>query len=341
MLKQQVSKHLITLMTIVFVVVFFVLGYIFLVAVADVMKNEVVITANAASLPFESPESIMYVEETTAPDATDTTNTYELETLAIYEAETPSLDAMTFQVEMEVPSEVTIVYDSAHCEELYGTEQRMLDNDADLKAYLKKKLTNLQNDCRIWFSEHKNDETYVTVWKKVVDENRMYVALKDEDYNTLVTFLFLKSDYEWLDTTTIHEDWQQCVTPYEVTLMLRDFVDVSYTTYHEVSGNDLAEVHIQTQVLVNRTNHNGFENTLRTVITEPDQYACKNAVINRILKDCDKQREEDDLEKCFRSVLLFFAEEFAIDVPDNVIWAATSRQGRGLWMYRNGTYYCF
>ena len=324
MLKQQVSKHHIALMTIVFVVVFFVLGYIFLVTVADVMKNEVVITANAASHSLENPESIMYVEETTAPDTAPTTTTYALETM-----------------ELEVSSEVTIVYDSAHCEELYGTEQRMLDNDADLKAYLKKKLTNLQNDCRIWFSEHKNDETYVTVWKKVVDENRMYVALKDEDYNTLVTFLFLKSDYEWLDTTTIHEDWQQCVTPYEVTLMLRDFVDVSYTTYHEVSGNDLAEVHIQTQVLVNRTNHNGFENTLRTVITEPDQYACKKAVINRTLKDCNKQSEEADLEKCFRSVLLFFAEEFAIDVPDNVIWAATSRKGRGLWMYRNGTYYCF
>ena len=244
-------------------------------------------------------------------------------------------------MEAEAPSNIVIEYDSGHCEQLYGTKQRLLETEADVEAYIESKPKNLQNDCRVWFNEHQNDETNITVWKRVTDENQMYVALKDENHNTLVTFLFLKSDYNWLDTTTVHAEWQQCTTPYEVALTLRDFVDVAFTTYHEVSGNDLAEVHIQTQVLVNRTNHNGFENTLRTVIEEPGQYDCKKVVINRRLKNCNQQSEQADLEKCFRSVLLFFAEELAIDVPDNVIWAATSVQGRGVWMYRNGTYYCF
>lgn len=332
MFKHQVSKILIAQIAIAVVVVFFMLSCVIVAFAADIMENEVIIFFNETTVPTEPIDNIIYEVEATIPYEIEATMCYELET----EVELPtSQPQMVEQLKC-----VTIEYDAGHCEQLYDTSQRLLATDADMEAYIANKPKNLQADCRVWFAEHESDITQVTVWKRVVDGNRLYVALKDELGSFLVTFLFTKDEYQWLDTSAVNTEWQQCATSYNPQLVLRDFVDVSYMTYHEVSGRDLIDVHIQSYVAVNRTNHGGFENTLYDVITEPKQYSCKSEVLARRLKKGNQQLEEDDLEKCYRSVLLFFADEHSIDVPTDVIWAATGPQGKQIWMYRNGTYYC-
>lgn len=201
---------------------------------------------------------------------------------------------------------------------------------------------NLQDSLSNFFlAEDMHESTQeITIWKRIYAQGELYVAIRDAEGNTLATFAYSKEDYDWLDAEEPSSEWTKCSTAYKQSLTPRDIVDVAFTAYREVSGRNADEVQIQAMVLINRTNHSGFEDTLHGVITQKGQYACRTDVLKRRLKS-NSSAEKADLEKALKAALLVYADEMALDVPENVVWAATFKQGKGTWMYMNGTYYCY
>lgn len=82
-------------------------------------------------------------------------------------------------------------------------------------------------------------------------------------------------------------------------------------------------------VVLNRVADSRFPNTLRGVVYQSGQYACTwNGMINRT----PTQRAIDNA----RYVL-----ENGVTIPANVVFQAQFRQGRGVWKYIQGHYFCY
>ena len=183
----------------------------------------------------------------------------------------------------------------------------------------------INDNLSAWFLEN-DSKAPITIWKKS-DEEGFMISLRNEEDVTLVTFLYgdevLQGEWTAVDTTTTQE-----------------IIDIVFVAYREVSGNNPENVQAQVGVLQNREESKNYPNSIRKIITAPTQYSCKNSVLNRKLKS-SKRLEKQDLEKCFREVLKVLANEGSLDVPDNVVFAAPFKQGKGVWKKIDGTYYCY
>lgn len=82
-------------------------------------------------------------------------------------------------------------------------------------------------------------------------------------------------------------------------------------------------------VVVNRVNDNRFPNTIREVVYQPGQYGC---VYNGMIYQTPNQRAYDNAR---------FVLENGVTTPINVVWQAKGRQGKGVWKYIQGHYFCY
>lgn len=183
----------------------------------------------------------------------------------------------------------------------------------------------VQENLSSWFLENESTDT-VTLWKKS-DEEGLMISLRNGENESLVTFLYGDEDIE--------EDWT-CI----YTTTTQEIIDIAFVAYREVSGDNSEDVQAQIGVLQNRVESENFQNSIREVITARKQYSCKKEVLNRKLKSSNNL-EREDLEKCFREVLKVLANEGTLEVPENVVYAATFKQGSGVWKVIDGTYYCY
>ena len=193
------------------------------------------------------------------------------------------------------------------------------------------RIENLKENISEWCLANDGD-TYVSLWKVADRRGNLLIALRNKEGNVLATFRFedIKSEYK---------NWVKCDDFFEQ-ITISDVIDYSFVSYHEVGGKNPENVQAQVAVQINRQNHPDFPNSARSVITEPFQYSCAKCVVNRWLKS-DSYLEEEDLERCFRQVLLYLAGELIQEVPENVGYAAPREQGSGIWKIIDGTRYCF
>ena len=211
-----------------------------------------------------------------------------------------------------------------------------VDEVIEPKDEVRELICNQQDNLSNWFIANDNTSTSLILWKKNDKNGNLLLALRDSNNVTLATFVYDTKQYDWISTEC--NEWEVCETYYSY-ITAQNVIDVTFTTYHEVSGRVPSDVQFQTMVLFNRDKSLDFNDTLRGVITQKNQYSCKNSVINRRLKS-NSMAEKEDLEKCFRAVLLSFADELIEPVPEDVVWAARFPQGSGIWQKSNGTYYC-
>lgn len=98
------------------------------------------------------------------------------------------------------------------------------------------------------------------------------------------------------------------------------------------AGSDwLSDEHQQAiaSVVINRKNDSRFPNTIKGVIYQQGQYAC---VSNGMINQTPNQRAYDNAK---------YVLENGITIPDNVVWQAQLRQGRGTYKYIQGHYFCY
>ena len=227
-----------------------------------------------------------------------------------------------------------------------GASPNQTDENSRETEVSELKPVNLQESLSDFFlaENNKNSENRISIWKWVNNDGTLYVGIYDAGGRELVTFAYTNKEngYDWIDPKIPPNLRIKCNIGYDKNLTIRDIVDTAYVAYHEVTGWHVWDVQVQVRVIINRTNHPGFKDSIYDVINEKKQYACRIPVMERQLKDTpDIKAEEEDLERAFKATLLVFADEMIVDVPANVVWAATSEQGEGIWEYRNGTYYCY
>lgn len=194
-------------------------------------------------------------------------------------------------------------------------------------------IENLQDSVSEWCSANENGDE-ITVWKMTDREGNLLIALKNSEEQFIVTFKYEDVESEYYD------EWTLC-DKFFANTTTRDIIDYAFMAYHEVSGRNAMNTHAQVMTAINRQKSERFPNSIRKVITQRGQYACSKSVMNRWIKGGDKYLEREDLDKCFRQVLLVLAGELIQEVPSNVVYAATGRQGSGVWMVIDGTYYCY
>ena len=82
-------------------------------------------------------------------------------------------------------------------------------------------------------------------------------------------------------------------------------------------------------VVLNRVADNRFPSTIRGVIYQSGQYSCTwNGMINRT----PTQRAIDNARYVLAN---------GVTIPTNVVFQAQFRQGRGVWKYIQGHYFCY
>lgn len=194
-------------------------------------------------------------------------------------------------------------------------------------------IENLQNSVSEWCLENENCEE-ISVWKMTDREGKLHIALKNSEDQFIVTFKYedVKSEY--------YDGWTLC-DKFFANTTTSDIIDYAFMAYHEVGGRNAKNTQAQVVTAINRQKSESFPNSIRKVITQKGQYDCSRSVVNRWTKGGDKHLEREDLDKCFRQVLLVLAGELIQEVPSNVVYAATGRQGSGVWMVIDGTYYCY
>lgn len=193
-------------------------------------------------------------------------------------------------------------------------------------------LENLKYNISEWCLEHESDDS-ITIWKMRDKLGNLIISVKNNKEEVIATF-----KYEGFDTNH-YDDWISCNYFFKE-ITVNNIIDMSFTAYHEVGGKNPENVQAQVFVLINRYNNEYFSDSIRGVITQPRQYSTSKNVINRFLKS-DTTIEREDLEKCFRQVLLVLAGEYEKEVPPNVVYAARGSQGSGVWKVIDKTYYCF
>lgn len=193
-------------------------------------------------------------------------------------------------------------------------------------------IVNLQKICTEWFLSNESTDV-ITIWKKWDEEGNLLIALRNQSDEVLCTFLYEGGPAYYEEGWTLCDEYLEEITT-------RDIIDLSFVAYREVGGGNQENVQAQAFVILNRVKSQCFGDSIRSVITKKGQYSCKNRVLERKLKN-DRYTEEEDLEKCFRQILLVLAGEVIEEVPENVVYAAAFKQGSGVWKIIDGTYYCY
>lgn len=106
---------------------------------------------------------------------------------------------------------------------------------------------------------------------------------------------------------------------------------VARVVWSEAGSDWLTDEHQRAiaSVVINRVNDDRFPNSIEGVIYQVGQYGC---VYNGMIKQTPNQRAYDNA----RYVL-----ENGITIPSNVVWQSQSVQGRGLYKYIQGHYFCY
>lgn len=82
-------------------------------------------------------------------------------------------------------------------------------------------------------------------------------------------------------------------------------------------------------VVINRVNDDRFPNTIKDVVYQPGQYGC---VYNGMIYQMPNQRAYDNAK---------YVLENGVTIPSNVVWQSKSTQGRRLYKYIQGHYFCY
>ena len=314
--------HRITIATSIFVLF---VAIMFVSYATATIKQSIITIAYASNSEKKSTEQVIVEDETSS-----TTTPYGTEAYIIG-TEMSEVDILN-----EKNEEATSASDKEemNVSEVFQYEMMVIDNNAEKKVPKNElhPITNLKKNLSEWCLANDNTN-YVSIWKMTDKSKNLYISLCNTDGEVLVTFKF--DDVE----TGYYGEWT-CCDDFFNEITIRDIVDYSYVGYHEVSGKNPENVQTQVAVLINRQNHEKFPDSARSVITQPEQYACARSVIYRLLKS-NNYLEQEDLEKCFKQVLLYLAGEYVEDVPENVGFAAPRKQGSGIWKIIDGTYYCF
>lgn len=113
-------------------------------------------------------------------------------------------------------------------------------------------------------------------------------------------------------------------TEYELDLLAR-------VIWSEAGSDWLTDEHQRAvaSVVINRVNDERFPNTINDVIYQKGQYGCvSNGMINRT----PNQRAYDNAK---------YVLEYGITIPSNVVWQSQFKQGKGLYKYIQGHYFCY
>ena len=82
-------------------------------------------------------------------------------------------------------------------------------------------------------------------------------------------------------------------------------------------------------VIINRVNDDRFPNSIEDVVYQSGQYSC---VYNGMINQTPNQRSYDNAK---------YVLENGVTIPSNVVWQSQSMQGRGLYKYIQGHYFCY
>lgn len=106
---------------------------------------------------------------------------------------------------------------------------------------------------------------------------------------------------------------------------------LSRVVYSEAGSSWLSDEHQRAvaSVVLNRVADSRFPNTIYGVVYQRGQYACVN---NGMIKRTPNQRAINNAK---------YVLENGVTIPTNVVWQAQFRQGKGLWKYIEGHYFCY
>lgn len=146
--------------------------------------------------------------------------------------------------------------------------------------------------------------------------------------------LFLETDMSCANTNTevVQKSYVQTkeqnetpkYTQYELDLLAR-------VIWSEAGSDWLTDEHQRAvaSVVINRVNDDRFPNTINDVVYQPGQYGC---VYNGMIYKTPNQRAYDNAK---------YVIENGVTIPSNVVWQSKSTQGRGLYKYIQGHYFCY
>ena len=106
---------------------------------------------------------------------------------------------------------------------------------------------------------------------------------------------------------------------------------LSRVVYAEAGSNWLTDEHQKAvaSVVINRKNDNRFPNTIKEVVYQKGQYGC---VYNGMINQPPDQRAYDNAK---------YVLENGVTIPSDVVWQAQFKQGKGLYKYIQGHYFCY
>ena len=104
---------------------------------------------------------------------------------------------------------------------------------------------------------------------------------------------------------------------------------LSHLIMGEAGGeSDTCQLYVGSVVL-NRMKHKNFPNTMKEVIFQKGQYACT----------WDGNYNKTPTDKCIQNAKKLL--EYGSVLPDNVIWQAGFKQGKGVYTVVDGAYFCY
>ena len=127
----------------------------------------------------------------------------------------------------------------------------------------------------------------------------------------------------------VAEEKEDVISRYEYTDEELDLL--SRVVFAEAGSNWLSDKHQRAvaSVVLNRVSDNRFPNSIRGVIYQNGQYACvDNGMINRT----PNKRAVENAK---------YVLENGITIPENIVWQSQAKQGKGVWEYIEGHYFCY
>ena len=109
--------------------------------------------------------------------------------------------------------------------------------------------------------------------------------------------------------------------------------DELYMLSHLIMGeaggeSDTCQLYVGSVVL-NRIKHEHFPDTMKEVIFQKGQYACT----------WDGNYNKEPTERCIENAQKLL--EYGSVLPDNVVWQAGFKQGKGTYVILDGVYFCY
>ena len=145
----------------------------------------------------------------------------------------------------------------------------------------------------------------------------------------------LKSNKNNVEETVVTPE-NETTEETEVVVPVQKYTDeeldlLSRVVFSEAGSDWLSDRHQRAiaSVVLNRVSDSRFPNSIRGVVYQGGQYAC---VGNGMIKLTPNQRAIDNA----RYVL-----ENGITIPENIVWQSQSKQGKGVWEYIEGHYFCY